>query len=549
MPVVGSILKTTMRGLEKNVVSPMLKEAEQLLGPKIGLFSKLEQEVSRLNFTKMPAEQLRKTMTGRQVSPAETKSVLGGLEGTVNREQVRDAIAMKGMKLEDVVLGEVKPMTVKETGSLSDREFRAQMNLESANATKFSSYQEPGAVPGSYREMFVTAPVKEAPKNNLLQEGQHEWKDGHGAYADIDNPIVRIRYNDREVNGKKILFVEEMQGPAGDTKYFVVDKDVLPLDEKYVKSYERRKFDTRKEAEQYAEASGIDPKRIIKQPEGEQGKMPPALQSRIYDIGVKRTLALAKEKGYDGVAWTTGEMQVQRYKDAILKEIDTVTWHPGTNAETKFVTLFATNKHKYHFDVNSKTGEIINASTGFEQSVGKNISELVGKDLGPRILSERGNEVKALDIKIGGEGLKSVYDKTLPEKFKKYGKEYVGDIEIPANDVNKKGVYFKSSNTVLNDILQSTPLQNIRKPEVESLLRFKLAKQMDTNKSATLVEAWNSIKDIELINNSNRVPYIPITSKTPGRFPIYSVGPVGAIMKLLQEEKENKKNAQSTYHR
>ena len=118
---------------------------------------------------------------------------------------------------------------------------------------QFEQYSEPGYKPGSYREMFVTAPgsgikkpikfldaeaaVIDFRKNTLLSDtlsvrewGRQEaelkrstgltideynnyayqtenWQDGHGAYSDIQNPIVRIRYNDSSggiVTGKQI---------------------------------------------------------------------------------------------------------------------------------------------------------------------------------------------------------------------------------------------------------------------------------------------------------------------------------------------------------
>ena len=63
-----------------------------------------------------------------------------------------------------------------------------------------------------------------------------------------------------------------------------------------------------------------------------------ALQlERIYDIGVKRIIAYAKEHGYDGVAWTPGKMQADRYD--LAKQIDSLritkfpsgTYHIGAS--------------------------------------------------------------------------------------------------------------------------------------------------------------------------------------------------------------------------
>ena len=72
------LLTNAIRGLAGVAKSDALKEAERLLTqPKSVFFSKLEEAVTGLNFNKMPSQQLRKTMEGRQVSPLEYDNVLG----------------------------------------------------------------------------------------------------------------------------------------------------------------------------------------------------------------------------------------------------------------------------------------------------------------------------------------------------------------------------------------------------------------------------------------------------------------------------------------
>jgi len=169
--------------------------------------------------------------------------------------------------------------------------------------THFSQYVEPGGVEGSYREMFVTAPPSnaEGTRSDLrkLRESfeekygedftvsmlsatekteyeslgrtagrrQSTWQDGHSQYSDVKNPVIRIRFNTVEADGKKILRIEEMQGPNPDN----------------------------------------------------QAKMPTHLLDNIYNLGVKRILAYAKENGFDGVALATkdnlspGETQAARW--------------------------------------------------------------------------------------------------------------------------------------------------------------------------------------------------------------------------------------------
>jgi Holliday junction resolvasome RuvABC DNA-binding subunit len=105
--------------------------------------------------------------------------------------------------------------------------------------------------------------------------GKSDWKDGHPSYSGIDNPVVRIRFNDRtDVDGNKVLFLEELQPPNNP----------------------------------------------------EFGKMPKTLQGRWLAIGLKRMIRYAADNGYDKVAWTTGEQQVQRYESALRKQVDSIEW-------------------------------------------------------------------------------------------------------------------------------------------------------------------------------------------------------------------------------
>ena len=88
------------------------------------------------------------------------------------------------------------------------------------------------------------------------------WSDGHVEYEDVENPIVRLRYNIRTLaDGRRVLFLEELQPP---------DK------------------------EQFA-------------------KMPALFQKHWRDLGLKWALAQVAELGLDGLAWTPGAQQIARY--------------------------------------------------------------------------------------------------------------------------------------------------------------------------------------------------------------------------------------------
>lgn len=254
----------------------------------------------------------------------------------------------------------------------------------------FSKYTGPGAEEGSYREMFVTAPdVSKSPLQKFqdkiaakygadrrydfgaftdVEQDQYTaaagitdgtasgWQDGHSEYSDIQNPIVRVRFNTRtDAEGRKLLFIEEMQGPS----------------------------------------------------KSNQDKMPKYLRGNIYQIGVKRVLAYAKEKGFDGVSWTTGEMQADRYD--LSKQVDKITWS-GAGPDRLW------SAHRGGRVVMS--GNMRDA----ESSLGKEIAKKIADGYGSS------GRLVGLDLRVGGEGLKRLYDVDLPAMFKAYGNGEVGEI-------------------------------------------------------------------------------------------------------------------------
>jgi hypothetical protein len=371
-----------------------------------GFYSKLQEVVEVKMSGKMEIDQLKKMLKNNGVSDAEIDATLSGLEGKVTKQQVMEEIAINGVEFKDVVLG------------MTDKKYQDILNAEVSRANKFlqaqdtdirkraseiaagdphdliafashvsnnssympvgkykasedfiniedtelpthyEQYSEPGYVPGSYREMFVTAPktrdmilpkptdtaekymqdfAEFARRNNISYDEPFDfidrsvlseedllllnsledryyaleesggfdlggtpiiggWNDGHGAYANVKNPIVRIRFDERKIDNKKVLFVEEMQGPST--------------------------FN--------------------------QEKMPDTLKKRIYDIGVKKILSYAKENGFDSVAWTTGDMQTNRYD--LSKQVNSIKWKevPG---ETEWNT--------YHFTKDSDATKFI----------------------------------------------------------------------------------------------------------------------------------------------------------------------------------------------
>ena len=156
-----------------------------------------------------------------------------------------------------------------------------------------------------------------------------------------------------------------------------------------------------------------------------------------HELAMKRMLRYAAENGFDKVAWTKGEQQAERYN--IGDKIETVSIldgkHGGSPSYRAVVLSPKGGTNNFVFFVNSE-GEIRNTgdfTTG--EFTGKNISEVIGKELSEKLLSsENGTVLSGEELRIGGEGMKGFYDRMLPSFMNKYGKKWgvkVGEVELP----------------------------------------------------------------------------------------------------------------------
>ena len=153
-----------------------------------------------------------------------------------------------------------------------------------------------------------------------------------------------------------------------------------------------------------------------------------------HELAMKRMLRYAAENGYDYVAWTTGEQQADRYDiGKVVNRIesnDTVDYDSTLGVDlVKQVVLFTHDGNAITLRLTPEG--IVRASSQYN---GHHISDIVGKELGNRIMTETDLVLKEQDLRIGGEGMKGFYDKMLPSFVSKYTKKWgakVEDIELP----------------------------------------------------------------------------------------------------------------------
>lgn len=155
-----------------------------------------------------------------------------------------------------------------------------------------------------------------------------------------------------------------------------------------------------------------------------------------HELAMKRMLRYAAENGYDFIAWTKGDQQAERYD--IGKAISGI--HKGQPTEKGYqrfeINSYTPSAPRFIFTDNE--GKIVDAMDNdgeeIQDYVGKNLSEVFGKDLAIKMLgAEENTRISNDEMRVGGEGMKGFYDRMLPAFMNKYGKKWgikVEDIDL-----------------------------------------------------------------------------------------------------------------------
>jgi len=321
------------------------------------------------------------------------------------------------------------------------RDVSDELEGASKSSTKFSSYQLPGGE--NYREMLLTLPYEK--KGLQIREGetaidafdrmnaenkQPYYKSSHW---DEPNVLAHVRMNDRVIDGKKSLHLEEIQSDwhqAGRGKGYDSPaeraKDLNELPEGYKVGighlngrdrYEVREPDGKLIAA-HATKDGAVVSALnhvndeLRRARGQEGSPVPdaPFKKSWHELALKRMIREAAEKGYDRISWTPGEAQAARYD--LSKQVDTIQ---ATKLPDGTYNVYARPLNDAGF---SPVGHSIPENK---------LAESVGKDLAEKIIKQdvdKAKSYKGVDLKIGGEGMKGFYDQIIPKAVEKIGKEH-----------------------------------------------------------------------------------------------------------------------------
>ena len=191
-----------------------------------------------------------------------------------------------------------------------------EKSFDEFGSTRWSQYKLDGG--SNYRELVFTMP-NSSYSNQMMRT--HWGEDAEGV-------LVHARIQDFNVNGKKMLFIEEIQSDWHNQGHKVgyaknlsqteskriaeLDKMQATLVEQMQGKYQKGDIDGAMELHKKEQELYVERKKI----EGNKDGIPDAPFSNNYhEYVLKRLLRMAAEEGYDSIGWTPAQIQSDRWSD------------------------------------------------------------------------------------------------------------------------------------------------------------------------------------------------------------------------------------------
>ena len=299
-------------------------------------------------------------------------------------------------------------------------------------ATKFSQYVLAGGK--NYKELLMTLPDNK--------------EDFHGGHFDEDNVVAHIRFDDRtDAAGKKTLFVQEIQSDwhqkgreggyrvKGTPEEIKAAEDRLNAIKQEREDYVQKLIDSNPsfDSDSRLLSNHLDQDEAYKEilerlskadreddrVAGRIGVPNAPFKTSWAELAMKRAVRWAAENGYDQVAWTTGEQQVDRYASALKKRVDKIEWE----------------KTPEGIHIKALKDDDIKVDTKFGEN---QLSDAIGKAMGKQIIDDNNQKgvIQGNDLTISDTGMAGFYDKILPNIASKLGKKFgaeVGETSVAAD--------------------------------------------------------------------------------------------------------------------
>jgi len=311
---------------------------------------------------------------------------------------------------------------------------------------------------------------------------------------------VTMAQGERKVPPKKVLQIEEIQsdwhqagrkkgyGPKFEEQYraYYTTPDGQQVDIGFGKTPE--------EVERMTQAAGwntmpikIETEKTVRQIG--QGVPDAPFKKNWRELAMKRLLNYAADNNYDSIAITPGVEQAKFYD--LSKQIDALEWDERTGR------LYA--KQKDSSDFNKMADGVTS----------ENLSDYVGKEVAERMMSQpstgTNRMLSGVNLEVGGESLKDLYDNIIPNYLNTFGKPYgaqVGQIGIrDPNAPSSPSRYAIVRDADNNFRLQDTQTDQFALPEIykssaeaESAIDDKINRSLKLHNFPITPEMRESIK-------------------------------------------------------
>jgi hypothetical protein len=131
-------------------------------------------------------------------------------------------------------------------------------------------------------------------------------------------------------------------------------------------------------------------------------------------LALKRVIKMAVDEGYDKVAFVNGEQSADRYD--LSRQIKEIQYEKRPTEESG-------GEAQYRLGITTVTGSDVPDKgwmnlADIEAFVGKDIAKKIEAGEGKRYRGRDGPTLEGLDLKVGGEGMKTFYDKIVPSVTK-----------------------------------------------------------------------------------------------------------------------------------
>lgn len=373
--------------------------------------------------------------------------------------------------------------------SLDQREYIDKLLARYGKDAQGQDYHLPGGE--NYREVLMQLPSfglskmddlmaaeaasRRNPGNPLLAQNVERLKAEKASYGDqyihqhfgAENPniVAHVRVQDRKgPNGEKVLHVEEIQSDwhqAGREKGYRGEQKKTDWDDPEYVAARNRSAELNNEFNRNShrpdrqaviqplmeEASRLERSFIDRN--NQIGNLVPdaPFKKNWHELATNRLLDYATKNGYDSIAFTPGKEQINRYEDALRKNLDRLDYEPYKDEKTG-KTLYELSGHKGDKQVFTK-----------EDVTPEELKELIGKDMLAKIEAGEGRSLaeesplrpnwmrlEGDNISIGGEGMKGFYDQMIPNYLDKVGKKYgvkteLGGQQLPGAPIDSMEVY------------------------------------------------------------------------------------------------------------